>query len=107
MLNIKSISGQILKKELGIPRAQKRVHNKSKIGGEFVFTLSTKKYPEFRIYGIHNIDGEIIHLDTKEVWEVGFSPTEPEPTIIIDSMNYKTITLDYVIEQIKLGMNIK
>ncbi len=105
MVNIKSLTGPMLKRELNIKKAYKRFHNRNRGGGSFAFELSTRKYPEFKIYGHHDIDGEITNLEFAKLWQPGDSYMEPEPTIIIDCGNRKTITLDYAIEQIKLGMN--
>lgn len=102
MVEIESFTGHVLKKKLGFKKAIKEFHNKNKNGGNFGFNLHTQEGRGFRIYGEHDADGLIkILIFRKGGKIIGMNPEYKD---IIDSGNKNTITLDYVIEQIKLYM---
>ncbi len=104
MIEMKSLTGQMLKRELGLQSAVKSFHNRNQSGGNFAFVLCPQKnIAEFQLYGHHDINGEIKDLMLIKLFQRGESEIHIK---IVTHDNRKAITLEYAIEQIILEMNI-
>lgn len=94
------LTGNNLKKSLGVYKVKKRYHNKNKRGGNFGIDVwvtdapfNTPGYKAFQFSGEHNLAGEIYNLRFGEGWSLG--------SLIIGKHNYREIKYSDLIEIVR------